>query len=83
MCVVAVASRKNGSLFHGYCSGYSKGGFCWAYRASYNKNFTYADIFNGHLKPSLLKPLYKKGDKSCVTNPVECCLSNHCSLERT
>lgn len=57
MYVVALASEKTSSPFFGYCSGYSKDGFCWAYGASYNKNFTYIDIFHGHLKPSVLKPL--------------------------
>jgi hypothetical protein len=83
MYIVAVASGKNSSPFFGYCSGYSKGGFSWPYGASYNKNFTYIDIFHGHRKHSVLKPLYRKGDKSCVTNSVECCLSKHCILERT
>jgi hypothetical protein len=32
-------------------AGYGKGGFYWAFGASYNKNFTYADIFNGYLNP--------------------------------
>ena len=46
MYVVVVASGKNGSLCFEYCSGYSKGGFCWDFGASYNKTFTYADIFS-------------------------------------
>jgi len=49
MYVVAVASGKNSSPFFGYC----KDGFYWAYGASYNKNFTYIDIFHGYLKPSV------------------------------
>jgi hypothetical protein len=51
MYVVAVASGKNSSPFFGYCSGRSKGGFCWAYGASYNKNFTYIEFFMAILNP--------------------------------
>jgi hypothetical protein len=51
MYIVAVASGKNGPPFFGYCSGYSKGGFCLAFGASYINSFTHADIFYGHLNP--------------------------------
>jgi hypothetical protein len=77
MHVIAVANGKKGSLFFGYCPGFSRGGFCWRYGTSYNDSFTYADIFQACHKPSILKSLCKKGGKSCVINSVVSLLTTH------